>query len=406
MPYIAGLDNDSRPILVLNACNLPDPEKINYDLILAYILTRLDEFVENDYVLIFFSSPAHYRPAWMWLMRAYRALDRKYKKNLKALYVVHLTRTYRIIFDLANRITSPKFARKLHYFSMLQELYGVIRLSSQFIPKEVIDYDTRLPPMMPSLAGRSRSLSWSPSSYSASKRKAAPPSVPPLPSLAFGLTLENLARRDNIQEADQSTYIPSVVRHIVNHLETRGLDTEGLFRKSPATEELSRAKAELNRGELIDLARYDINVAASLLKVFLKELPQPLVTAKFCSEIGRLPDPETCSTDIFERVRNALVDEYKGKPYQRNLLMYLLRFLDKVVQNADKNLMTAHNLAVVFTPALIHDGNSSTDVPATQEEAMATAAVYLQRMSEGTTLIRYLIMNQSRFFPLSNENTI
>lgn len=32
-------------------------------------------------------------------------LIHRYKKNLKALYVVHLARTYRIIFDLANKIT-------------------------------------------------------------------------------------------------------------------------------------------------------------------------------------------------------------------------------------------------------------------------------------------------------------
>lgn len=64
-----------------------------------------DEFVENDYVLIFFSSPARYRPSWRWLLRAYRALDRRYRKNLKALYVVHLSKNYRMIFDLANKIT-------------------------------------------------------------------------------------------------------------------------------------------------------------------------------------------------------------------------------------------------------------------------------------------------------------
>lgn len=42
--------------------------------------------MENDYVLVFFSSPAKYRPPWMWLLRAYRALDRKYVDVKDVLY--------------------------------------------------------------------------------------------------------------------------------------------------------------------------------------------------------------------------------------------------------------------------------------------------------------------------------
>jgi hypothetical protein len=37
-----------------------------------------DEFVENDYVLVFLAAPAVYRPPWLWLLKAYRALDRRY----------------------------------------------------------------------------------------------------------------------------------------------------------------------------------------------------------------------------------------------------------------------------------------------------------------------------------------
>lgn len=128
----------------------------------------------------------------------------RYKKNLKALYVVHLTRTYRIIFDLANKIISPKFARKLRYIPSLEVLKTNITLAPQFIPQRVIHYDSQLPAM--------------------SNTQAHGPPIPqrqkrPLPSLAFGRRLEDLASLEGIESTD---YIPNFVIQIVNHLQDHG----------------------------------------------------------------------------------------------------------------------------------------------------------------------------------------
>lgn len=129
----------------------------------------------------------------------------RYKKNLKALYVVHLTRTYRIIFDLANKIISPKFARKLRYIPNLQTLQASITLAPQFIPQRVVQYDSQLPAIL-------------------SNQAYAPP-VPqrqkrPLPSLAFGRKLEDLASLEGIESTD---YVPNFVLQIVNHLRDYGI---------------------------------------------------------------------------------------------------------------------------------------------------------------------------------------
>jgi len=62
----------------------------------------LDKFVEEDYSLVYF----HYgltsknKPPLSWLWQAYRAFDRKYKKNLKALYLVHPTNFIRVIWQI------------------------------------------------------------------------------------------------------------------------------------------------------------------------------------------------------------------------------------------------------------------------------------------------------------------
>lgn len=67
-----------------------------------YLTNTLDMFVEQDYSLVYF----HYglnsknKPSLAWLWQAYRAFDRKYKKNLKALYLVHPTNFIRIIWNI------------------------------------------------------------------------------------------------------------------------------------------------------------------------------------------------------------------------------------------------------------------------------------------------------------------
>jgi len=67
-----------------------------------YLTHTLDMFVEQDYSLVYF----HYgltsknKPPLSWLWQAYKAFDRKYKKNLKALYLVHPTNFIRIVWQI------------------------------------------------------------------------------------------------------------------------------------------------------------------------------------------------------------------------------------------------------------------------------------------------------------------
>jgi hypothetical protein len=89
---------------------------------------------------------------------------------------------------------------------------------------------------------------------------------------------------------------------------------------------------------------------------------------------------------------------FAHKPYALALLRYVLVFLWEVVQHSGVNKMTAHNLSVVFTPNLIRvDEPATTDyvqVPSNQQEAMASATLYLKQMNQGISLVEKLILNQ------------
>jgi hypothetical protein len=80
-----------------------------------------------------------------WLARYYRFLDRKFKKNLKALYIIHPTYLVKLISQLFRTLVSSKFHKKVNYFNTLSELgaHGV-DLNSLAIPDEVKFYDAQL----------------------------------------------------------------------------------------------------------------------------------------------------------------------------------------------------------------------------------------------------------------------
>ncbi|RKP21385.1 hypothetical protein ROZALSC1DRAFT_20567 [Rozella allomycis CSF55] len=139
-----GLDNVSQPTLAFFGCNMPNPIDVNYDILLSDILQKLDEYVENDYVLIMFNAETRHRPAISWLFKAYKSLDRKYRKNLKQLIVVHPSSMVIFLMNAMKKIISPKFGKKLFYVNAIADLQPFIDIKQIPVPNEVMEYDFRI----------------------------------------------------------------------------------------------------------------------------------------------------------------------------------------------------------------------------------------------------------------------
>jgi hypothetical protein len=62
-----------------------------------YVLTTLHELVADDYILIYFHNAgcagvsSNNMPTFGWLKRCYTMIDRRLRKNLKNLFLVHPT---------------------------------------------------------------------------------------------------------------------------------------------------------------------------------------------------------------------------------------------------------------------------------------------------------------------------
>eukprot|EP01136_Pigoraptor_vietnamica_P045116 Opistho-1_new@22690 len=131
-----------------------------------------------------------------------------------------------------------------------------------------------------------------------------------------------------------------------------GLKTEGIFRRTAAVGAIKQAKEALDheRADFNVGSEDNVHVAAVLLKTFLRELPEPLLTFELFDRFMQLPD----ILDEKERVQELRQILQISLPRRNYIVLeYLMSFLNEVVAHSGENLMTPANLAIVFGPNLI-----------------------------------------------------
>ncbi|KAF9425011.1 hypothetical protein BGZ94_007926 [Podila epigama] len=316
----SGVDYESRPMVVLCACNLPDPAKVDYDVILRVVLAQLEQFVENDYTVVMFSGGAVYRPGWRWLFKAYRSLNRRYKKNLKALYIVHPSTWPRLILGTMNAVISPKFGAKVHYINNLSHLARVVPLQQINIPPAVYQHNLKFESTITLPEGQEDHI-----------------------HRVFGAPLERLMGPNG------ENGLPKFIQDCVANLVKNGLYVEGLFRRSPNSAMLKQVRAAYDRGNPINLEQYDIHISAVLLKLFLRELPEPIFPVNIYSRLQE--QNRGSSKTTLEFVKTEVIAQVPLN--ELVLMMEVFRLLKMVADRHESNKMTAHNLALVMTPNMV-----------------------------------------------------
>ncbi|KAJ8254642.1 hypothetical protein GJAV_G00195360 [Gymnothorax javanicus] len=111
-----------------------------------------------------------------------------------------------------------------------------------------------------------------------------------------------------------------------------------------------KLKARCDRGKPVDAsAGEDVQNVASLLKMFLRELPQAVIPDPQRVEISRcfreFTDELTLNHMLREQLTSLPKDNY-------NILSYLCHFLLKVASYSQVNHMSVENLATIFGPCL------------------------------------------------------
>ncbi|KAJ2760459.1 hypothetical protein IWQ56_005481, partial [Coemansia nantahalensis] len=330
----AGVDFDGRPMLVFAACRLLNPDVVDYDRLLNLIQFRLDDFVESDYTLVLFAANARYKPNVRWLYEAYRRLGRKYKKNLKALYIVHPAKWVQIVMTAMNAVLSPKFARKVKWVDTLSELAQVAPINQINIPPEVYQYNATKEP-----------------------RVVVPTPARPASRL-FGVPLEQLmGMRGELG-------LPAPVADALDYLYTHALEVPDLFRRAPppATLQQVRSRYEAGRHASVAYATWGEHVAAAVLKSFCRELPQPVVPPQYYELVRQIPDPQAQPTQAGIYVRDVVLPALADPPCVSLLLAALFGLLRAVADHAAANNMTPARLAAAWAPNFVRSSQPDVDI--------------------------------------------
>ncbi|XP_050780869.1 rho GTPase-activating protein 8 isoform X3 [Gopherus flavomarginatus] len=283
---LAGDDNSGRRVITFSCCRMPPSHQLNHSRLLEY------------------------------------------KKNLKALYVVHPTNFIKILWNIFKPLISHKFGKKITYLNYLSDLREHLKYDQLNIPEDVIRHDQNLRDKQ---KGRPPPLA------------KLPPPRPPLPTQQFGVSLQYL------KDKNKGQLIPPVMKQTVSYLKSKGLRVEGLFRRSASIQTIKEVHKLYNQGKPVNFDDYgDIHIPAVILKTFLRELPQPLLTFESYDQILGITSVESSL-----RVTSCK-QVIQGLPeHNYVVLKYLICFLHMVSQESIYNKMTGSNLACVFGLNLI-----------------------------------------------------
>ncbi|XP_050008494.1 rho GTPase-activating protein 12 isoform X4 [Alexandromys fortis] len=160
----------------------------------------------------------------------------------------------------------------------------------------------------------------------------------------FGSNLASLCQREN-------GTVPKFVKLCIEHVEEHGLDVDGIYRVSGNLAVIQKLRFAVNHDEKLDLndSKWeDIHVVTGALKMFFRELPEPLFTFSHFNDFVNAikQDPRQRVTAVKDLIRQL------PKPNQ-DTMQILFRHLKRVIENGEKNRMTYQSIAIVFGPTLL-----------------------------------------------------
>nr|XP_029525781.1 rho GTPase-activating protein 15-like isoform X1 [Oncorhynchus nerka]XP_029525791.1 rho GTPase-activating protein 15-like isoform X1 [Oncorhynchus nerka] len=216
----------------------------------------------------------------------------------------------------------------------------------------------------------------------------------------FGCCLEMLCEREK-------NTVPRFVRLCTEAVERRGLETDGIYRVSGNLAVIQKLRflvnheravttdgrymfpAELVQEKLnLDQSEWeDIHVITGALKLFFRELPEPLVPYGFFTDIV-----ETIKmSDYLDKVDRLKWLVLSMPPPNHDTMRFMFSHLKRVMEHAKSNRMSTQNIGIVFGPTLMR--------PERDNANMAINMVYQNQAVE-------LILNEfDRIFEPNNSTS-
>ncbi|PSN49744.1 hypothetical protein C0J52_08486 [Blattella germanica] len=168
-----------------------------------------------------------------------------------------------------------------------------------------------------------------------------------------------------------------------------GMEEEGLFRIAGGASKVRRMRMSFDACCLTlptALEYRDPHVIAGALKLYLRELPEPLMTRSLYEEWMAAARIQTSNEARLQALKQ-VVDKLPPANYDN--LQYLIKFLSALSRNQEVNKMTPQNIAIVIAPNLIW---SLADETSTIGMNMSSANTY-------SFIIDNMVNHADWFFP-------
>ncbi|PVG02244.1 RhoGAP-domain-containing protein [Serendipita vermifera] len=203
--------------------------------------------------------------------------------------------------------------------------------------------------------------------------------------MLFGVSLVDYASSRGLKD----NMPPRIVSICISEVEARGLRSEGIYRVSGkyATVSDMALSAEKSEADFCFDPKDDIFCVGSLLKFYLRELPDPVFKFPMSERMQYTESREKHLSSNLAMIRGKI---RRLPPIHQATLRAILEHLTKVVANAKYNKMDAKNLAVVFGPVILG------------EEALSTPVDILTMSKD--TLMEDLISNVRMLYEHSNTD--
>lgn len=212
----------------------------------------------------------------------------------------------------------------------------------------------------------------------------------------FNVSLDQLVEKDGAESTDGvgpgALRVPALVQDAISAMRTMDMSMEGVFRKNGNIRRLKEMAEQIDAkgGDSVDLNVESPVQVAALLKKFLRELPDPVMTFKlhnlfitsqsklgcFCIKTKLTQGLEITDEDKRRRILHLSCCLLPKS--HRDTLEILFCFLNwaasfSVVDEETGSKMDVHNLATVIAPNILYSSNK---IEGMEESFLAIEAVH------------------------------